>query len=314
MQHQKTLAQPSSLSGIGLHSGQPVNMTLHPAPAGSGIVFTRNNSGNVHTVPAFIEHLRPMELCTTIGMNGFQIQTVEHVLSALAGLEIDNACLELDGNEVPAVDGSAAPFVDLIQSAGTLTQNQPRTYLKIVKPLTVGEENRAISVYPSSLSKISYTIDYPHPYIQKQTYEYDCSSSEFTRNIAGARTFAFSKEVELLWSRGLGMGGSLENTLVFSDTGLMNETGLRFSDECVRHKILDLIGDLALLGMPVIGHFVADRAGHYLHGELVKAILDHPESWILLNTSEEDKSSLLKSSQPFLNHSPQAPQPVCSSI
>ena len=314
MQHQKTLAQPVSLSGIGLHSGQTVNMTLHPAPAGSGIVFTRNTAGNVHTCPAFIENLRPMELCTTIGINGFQIQTVEHVLSALAGLEVDNVYLELDGNEVPAVDGSAAPFVDLIQSVGILRQDCPRTYLKIVKPLTVEDQNRSISVYPSSLSKISYSIDYPHPYIQRQTYEHDWSASQFQKNIAGARTFAFSKEVELLWSRGLGIGGSLDNTLVFSDTGLLNETGLRFSDECVRHKILDLIGDLALLGMPVIGHFVADRAGHNLHGELVKAILDHPEAWILLNASEDEKSSLLRNVQPYLNASPQTQQPVCSSF
>lgn len=310
MQYQHTLAHPTSISGVGLHSGQPATLTMHPAPVGTGVVFYQKTSSEVHTCPAYIKHLRPMDLCTTIGINGFQIQTVEHLLSALAGLEVDNAYLELDGNEIPAVDGSAAPFVEVLQSTGLVKQSQLRTYLKIVHPISVGDDSRSLTVYPASLPKISYSIDYSHPLIQNQTYEYDCSSTEFQRNIAGARTFAFRHEVEYLWSRGLGIGGSLENTLVFSETDLLNDTGFRFHDECVRHKILDLVGDLSLLGIPVIGHFVADRGGHSLHAELVQAILENPDSWILLNASEEERSTLLKSKSPFLTPTAQIPQPA----
>ena len=310
MQHQHTLSRSTSLSGVGLHSGHQATLTLHPAPVGTGVVFYQKATGEVHTCPAYIKHLRPTDLCTTIGINGFQIQTVEHVLSALAGLEIDNAYLELDGNEIPAVDGSAAPFVEVIQSAGVVKQDQLRTYLKIVHPISVGDDSRSLTVYPSPLPKISYSIDYPHPLIQQQTYTHDCSITEFQKNIAAARTFAFKHEVEYLWSRGLGIGGSLENTLVFSDTDLMNDTGFRFNNECVRHKVLDLLGDLSLLGMPVIGHFVADRGGHSLHAQLVKAILDNPDSWILLNAGQEEKATLLNTTSPVLNGTTPHPQPA----
>ena len=310
MRNQKTLAHPTTLSGVGLHSGQPATLTLHPAPVDTGVVFYQKTSKAIHSCPAYIHHLRPMDLCTTIGLNGFQIQTVEHVLSALAGLEIDNAYLELDGNEVPAVDGSAAPFVNLIQSVGSIDQDQPRTYLKIVRPLSVGNESRSLTVYPSALPKISYSIDYPHPLIQQQTYIHDCSTTEFQKNIAGARTFAFRHEVEFLWSRGLGIGGSLDNTLVLSETGLMNEKGFRFRDECVRHKVLDLIGDLSLLGIPIIGHFVADRAGHNVHAQMVKAILENPDAWILLNTRDEDQSTKFNTTSPFPKPMSQVPQPA----
>ena len=310
MRNQKTLAYSTTLSGVGLHSGQPATLTIHPAPVGTGVVFYQKTTEAVHSCPAYIKHLRPMDLCTTIGLNGFQIQTVEHVLSALAGLEIDNAYLELDGTEVPAVDGSAAPFVNLIHSAGAIEQDQPRTYLKIVRPLSVGDDHRSLTVYPSILPKISYSIDYPHPLIQRQSYVHDCSVTEFQKNIAGARTFAFRHEVEFLWSRGLGIGGSLDNTLVLSETGLMNESGFRFHDECVRHKVLDLIGDLSLLGIPVIGHFVADRAGHSVHAQLVKAILDNPDAWILLNTSDEDRSLIYNAASSLQKSAAPIPQPA----
>ena len=310
MRNQKTLARPTSLSGIGLHSGQPASLTIHPAPADTGIVFYQKTTNAVHSCPAYIKHLRPMDLCTTIGLNGFQIQTVEHLLSALAGLEIDNAYLELDGNEVPAVDGSASPFVNLIQSVGALEQDLPRAYLKIVRPLSVGTDSRSLTVYPSALPKISYSIDYPHPLIQRQSYVHYGSVKDFQKNIAGARTFAFRHEVELLWSRGLGIGGSLDNTLVLSETGLMNESGFRFYDECVRHKVLDLIGDLSLLGVPIIGHFVADRAGHSVHAQMVKAILDNPDAWILLNASEEDRPSMVHAGSSLPQPVSEVPQPA----
>ncbi|GJL65662.1 MAG: UDP-3-O-acyl-N-acetylglucosamine deacetylase [Nitrospirales bacterium] len=291
MRFQQTIGKAISVSGVGLHSGETAELTIHPAPPGTGLVFHKITSGVLEACPATIQCLHPTDLCTALSFNAFQIQTVEHLLSALSGLEIDNASLELAGNEIPALDGSSAPFVKLLQEAGIIEQTIPRTYLKIVRPLSVERGNKSLTVYPAPLQKVSYSIEYDHPLIQSQTYVHHSSPTEFQRNIASARTFAFKEEVEGLWSRGLGMGGSLENTLVFSETELLNETGLRYTDECVRHKILDLIGDLALLGVPVIGHFVADRAGHQLHAELVTAINANPDSWILINTDVEGNAT-----------------------
>lgn len=241
---------------------------------------------------ASIRNLKKMQLCTAIESNGFQIQTTEHILSALWGLGIDNAHIEITSEEVPALDGSAAPFVQLIQAAGTIPQGRPRTYLKILKPLYVGNQQCSLSIAPSAYPKITYSISYDHHLIQHQTYEHDWATAQFKQEIAEARTFAFSHEVESLWARGLGQGGSLENTIVFSEDGVLNEDGLRFPDECVRHKVLDLIGDLSLLGLPVIGHIIAERSGHHLHAELVQAILDNPDAWTLLGTQEAHRHEL----------------------
>lgn len=276
-----------SASGVGLHSGRPSKVSLSPAPVDNGIVFRRKVNSHVETCQASIRNLRPMELCTAVGSNGFQIQTTEHVLSALWGFGIDNAFIDIDSEnidseEVPAMDGSAAPFAKLIQLAGILPQDRHRTYLKILEPIRVGDDNRTISILPSPFPKITYTIDYDHQLIQRQTYEHEWSAVEFEANIAQARTFAFSHEVEALRARGLGNGGSLDNTIVFTETGIMNEGTLRFPDECVRHKVLDLIGDLSLLGIHVIGHIVGKRSGHHLHTRLVQAILDNPEAWTLV--------------------------------
>jgi UDP-3-O-[3-hydroxymyristoyl] N-acetylglucosamine deacetylase len=202
------------------------------------------------------------------------------------GLEVDNVYVELDGGEVPAMDGSSSAFVRLIRSAGITAQERRQPYLKILKPIEVSEGNRRVAIEPASSTKVTYSIQYNHPLIQRQTYVYDWSVAAFERDIAGARTFAFLKEVEALWSRGLAKGGSLDNTIVLSDDGLVNETGLRYQDEFVRHKILDLIGDLALLGLPFIGHLTADRSGHALHSKLVESILAQPESWVLVNPQD----------------------------
>lgn len=285
---QKTLRHNISLEGIGLHSGKPSKVTLSPAPVDSGIVFRRKTKGHLESCQASIRNIRPMELCTTIGSNGFQIQTTEHVLSALWGMSVDNAYIDIDSEEVPAMDGSAAPFVEMIHTAGIVSQERPRTYLKIVKPLHVGDHRRGVSILPSTTSKITYSIDYDHTLIQQQTYEYEWSPKAFQGKIAEARTFAFSHEVEALWARGLGQGGSLDNTIVFSESGILNEEGLRFPDECVRHKVLDLIGDLALLGVPIIGHIFADRSGHFLHNQLVQLILDNPDNWILVGSHDSE--------------------------
>lgn len=227
-----------------------------------------------------------------VGSNGFQIQTTEHVLSALWGLGIDNAFIDIDSEEVPAMDGSAAPFTKLIRLAGILSQERPKTYLKIMEPIHIGDGNRGMSILPAPFPKITYTIDYDHELIQQQTYEHEWSAVDFEANIAHARTFAFSHEVEALRARGLGQGGSLDNTIVFSDTGIMNEEDLRFPDECVRHKVLDLIGDLSLLGIHIIGHIVAKCSGHRFHTQLVRAILDNPEAWTLVRPPEKHVSEL----------------------
>ena len=292
MHFQHTVGRSVSVSGVGLHSGEASSVTLSPAPVDTGLVFLRKTNGQVETCQASVRNIRPMPLCTTIGSNGFQIQTTEHVLSALWGLGIDNAYIEITAEEVPVLDGSAAPFVQLIQAAGVIPQGRPRTYLKILKPLSVGGHQRSLSIIPSPFPKITYSITYDHHLIQRQTYEHDWAMTEFKRDIAEARTFAFSHEVESLWAKGLGQGGSLENTVVLSEDGVLNEDGLRFPDECVRHKVLDLIGDFSLLGLPVIGHIIADRSGHHLHAELVQAILDNSDAWTLLGTQEEHRHML----------------------
>lgn len=293
MRNQQTIAKSCFLSGIGLHSGNPASLAIHPAPPNTGVVFMKHVADHLQACSATISFLGQTDHCTTLQTIDFQIQTVEHVLAALAGLEIDNAYVELQGTEIPAADGSAAPFVDILQQCGILTQEEPRTYIKIVQPISVEDDQRSITVLPSALPQITYFIDFPHPLIQQQEYRHSCTPHEFQKNIAGARTFAFRKEVEYLWSHGLGLGGSLYNTVVFSDTGLINEDELRFRDECVRHKVLDLIGDLSLLGIPVIGHFIAKCAGHALHTQLVQAILKNPEKWIILNAGETEKEHIL---------------------
>lgn len=283
VRNQQTLALPVTCSGVGLHSGQPVTITLRPAPPDTGVVFV-NRSGNTGTsLSASIEHRVPTELCTAISGNGFQVKTIEHVLSALSGLEVDNVYIDVTAGEVPVMDGSAAPFVHLIQSAGVVAQNRKRPYLKITAPLEVSEGSKRVRIEPSPTPRITYSIHYDHPLIKTQTYVHDCSVNAFENQIADARTFGFLHEIQALWARGLGQGGTLDNTVVLSEDGIVNESGLRFPNEFVRHKVLDLIGDFSLLGMSFIGHIIAERSGHALHTRLVQQILEQPEKWVLLN-------------------------------
>jgi len=283
---QQTLVKAVSCAGVGLHSGLPVTLTLKPAPANTGVVFINRNGKNGASLAASIEHVVPTELCTAIGGNGFQVKTIEHVLSALAGLDVDNVYVELDAGEAPVMDGSAAHFVRLIRSAGVVPQNRRQPYLKITRPIEVVDRTRRVRIEPSSTTRITYSIHYDHPLIQTQTFTYEHSAHAFEREIADARTFGFLQEVEALWARGLGQGGNLDNTIVLSRDGILNESGLRFANEFVRHKILDLIGDFSLLGVPFIGHLIAERSGHAIHTRLVQQILNHPDSWVLLNADE----------------------------
>lgn len=286
MRLQQTLANPVSCTGVGLHSGEPVTLTLRPAPVNTGVVFVNRKSANGASLAASIEHLVATELCTAISGNGFQVKTIEHILAALAGLGIDNVYVDVNAGEAPVMDGSSAHFVRLIQSAGIVAQNRRQPYLKITRPLEVIDGNRRVRIEPSATTKVTYSIHYNHPLIQTQTYTYEHSAQAFEREIADARTFGFLQEVEALWARGLGQGGNLDNTIVLSQDGILNESGLRFPNEFVRHKILDLVGDFSLLGLPFIGHIIAERSGHAIHTRLVQQILNHPDSWVLLNADE----------------------------
>lgn len=261
-------------------------MTLKPAPPDNGLVFIHKQNDRAVSLQASVKHLVPSELCTALHMNGTVVKTVEHVLAALAGLEVDNVFVEVDGGEVPAMDGSAAPFVHMIRSAGRIPQERRQPYLKIVRPIEVSDGDRTVRIEPSATTRITYSIHYNHPLIRKQSYVYDWSADSFGHEVAEARTFAFLKEVEGLWARGLAKGGSLHNTVVLSEDTILNESGLRFADEFVRHKVLDLIGDLSLLGVPFIGHLIADRSGHALHTRLVQKLLGQPDSWVLLRSGD----------------------------
>lgn len=286
MRVQQTLANAVSCAGVGLHSGQPATLTLRPAPPNTGVVFVNRNGHNGASLAASVEHLVATELCTAISGNGFQVKTIEHILAALAGLDVDNVYVDVDASEAPVMDGSAAHFVRLIRSAGIVSQGKRQPFLKITRPLEVVDGARRVRIEPSSTTKITYSIHYNHPLIQTQTYAYEHSSQAFEREIADARTFGFLQEVEALWARGLGQGGSLDNTIILSQDGILNESGLRFANEFVRHKVLDLIGDFSLLGVPFIGHVIAERSGHAIHTRLVQQILNRPDSWVLLNADE----------------------------
>ena len=305
MRQQQTIRKPVTCKGVGLHCGRRVSLTLAPAPPDTGIVFIRTDLSAKPWVPAAIANVRPTMLSTTVGVDGAQVQSIEHLLAAAAGLGVDNLYVEVDAPELPALDGSATPFVDLLQEAGLAAQARYRSYLKIVSPIDVTEGDKHIVVRPASTTSVTYTIDYDHPLIRRQAYTYDWSCDSFVRDIAPARTFGFLREVEALWDAGLGLGGSLHNTLILSEEGLLNEGGLRYRDEFVRHKILDLVGDMTLLGMPVVGEILAIRSGHALHARLVSCILESRDSWVLVSAEPHAPAGRLRELPPSLVASPQ---------
>ena len=266
--YQKTIRKPVSVNGIGLHSGKPVGVTIGPAPPNSGIVF--RIAGHVEPIPAAPESVVDSHYATTVGRNGTRVQTVEHLLAAAAGLGIDNLDVAVDGAEIPAADGSAKPFVALLTAAGRAVQSAPRRHIVIPHPIRVGTGGRWIHIVPSDTFRISYTLDHDHPAIG--TLALSCVPSErmFVEDFAPARTYGFLKDLGQMRREGLARGGSLENAVVLGKRGVLN--GLRYRDEFVRHKILDLIGDLALLGRPVVGHVIARNGGHDLNFQLVLEI------------------------------------------
>lgn len=277
-QTQHTLKRQVSCAGIGLHSGAKVTLTLKPAAADTGIVFRRTDLGI--DIPASVRHVTGLQYATVLGRDGATVETVEHLLAALTSAGIDNVIVELSQREVPIMDGSSAPFLFLIHEAGVKRLSAPRKYLKVLRPVAVTSGDKRAAVYPSDHFKVSYTISFDHPLLRHQSRTSRITEQVFADEIASARTFGFLKEVEWLRQQGLALGGSLENAIVIGDTGVLN--ALRFEDEFVRHKMLDAIGDLALLGHPLLGHVVAHRAGHALHTSLAARLLDEPDAWCLV--------------------------------
>jgi len=285
MNAQRTLRRSISCVGIGLHSGKRVTLSIRPASAGAGIRFRRADLGGLE-VPATVQHVGGINYATGLTRDAVHIDTVEHLLSALVSLGIDNVLVELNSPEVPIMDGSAAPFVYLIHEAGVKTQSAPRRYLKILRPITMTRGDKRISLYPSDHFKVTYSIAYDHPLLRHQSRTIRLSEDAFVDEIAPARTFTFLKEVEMLRQQGLALGGSLENAIVVGDTGILNNA-LRFDDEFVRHKILDVIGDMALVGHPVIGHLVAHRGGHALHTAFAAQVLEESDAWTLVEAPSQ---------------------------
>lgn len=276
---QRTIRDEVSCTGIGLHSGHPVHMTIRPAPPDHGIAFIRKDIPSNPAIKARFDNVVDTNLSTTIGNNGFKVSTVEHLMAAFFGLGIENARVELNGPEVPIMDGSAAPFVFLLKSAGLKELKSPKRFIVVKEPFEIREGNRSISLHPSKELKVSYTIDFNHPLLRDQRYELRFSGKDFVKEISRARTFGFLRDIETLRENGLAMGGSLDNAIVIDDFRILNEDGLRYRDEFVRHKILDFLGDLAILGSPVIGHFVVDKSGHALNQTMLRKLAHSSNHW-----------------------------------
>jgi UDP-3-O-[3-hydroxymyristoyl] N-acetylglucosamine deacetylase len=284
VQNQKSLARAIELEGVGLHSGKMVRLRVLPAEADSGLVFVRRDAADAE-IPASHRFLNGGNLSTTLSRGSVQVATVEHLLSALRGMSIDNARIELDGPEVPILDGSALTFVRLFREAGLRSLGKARRFLTLTRPVRVKAGEKEILALPDNIYQATYGIDFPQTPIGAQTISIEVSEEDYAETIAPARTFCLLRDVEAMRRSGLALGGSLENALVVSEEGVMNGS-LRFPDEFVRHKVLDLVGDLSLLGAPIRAHVIAFKGGHRLHAALVAKIMSTPSAW-RLGTSDD---------------------------
>jgi len=281
MSFQQTIKSSISCRGVGLHSGAPVSMVLHPAPTGHGVVFRRTDlDDGSNEIPARFDTVTNTTLCSTIANDaGASVATIEHLMSAIAGLGVDNLLVELDGPEVPVMDGSAEPFAFLLECAGIAGQDMPRKAVRILRDVTVNNGGSTVTISPADEFIVEMVIDFDSAAIGRQNLAVQVSPELFRNDIAKARTFGFLHEVEAMRKAGLGRGGSLENAVVIDGDRIMNDEGLRYTDEFVRHKILDCIGDLALAGYPIMGHVVAEKAGHALNNKLLHAVFADPANW-----------------------------------
>ncbi|RMD68728.1 MAG: UDP-3-O-acyl-N-acetylglucosamine deacetylase [Gammaproteobacteria bacterium] len=289
MIQQRTLKNIIRATGIGLHTGKKVLLTLRPAAAETGIVFRRTDLDPPVDIPARAKYIGDTRLSTTLVKGKARVSTVEHLLSALAGLGIDNAIVELDAPEVPIMDGSAGPFVFLIQSAGIREQNAPKRFIRIKRKVEVRDGDKWARFEPYDGFRVAFSIDFNHPVFRDypQRCVVDFSSASFVKEISRARTFGFTRDIEMLQAKELALGGSLDNAIVVDDYRILNEDGLRYEDEFVKHKILDAVGDLYLLGCNLIGAFTAHKSGHALNNSLLKALLADQHAWERVTCKKE---------------------------
>jgi UDP-3-O-[3-hydroxymyristoyl] N-acetylglucosamine deacetylase len=301
--HQYTTQRAVSCCGVGLHTGRTVNLTINPAPVNTGIQFLRSDLVGKPVIPARVERVVDTTLATTIGEGQNRISTTEHLLAALRGFGIDNAIIDLDSHEVPIMDGSAGPFCRLLKTAGLHRQQVLRKILRITRPINHVRGNKSIRIEPYDGYKVSARIQFDDDLISEQCYSVEVTPEHFIKEIASARTFGFVEQVEQLWQNGLALGGTLDNVIAihWNRRSILNENGLRFDDEFIRHKVLDVIGDMALLGSPLMGHVIADRSGHGLHLDFMKAVIDNPHCWEYVTFKKKGNSSfrqVVQSSQP----------------
>ncbi len=293
MTQQRTPNKIIQATGVGLHSGDKVLLTLHPAPVNTGIVFRRIDLDPIVEIPASYENVCDTMLCTSLQHQGVKVATVEHLLSALAGLGIDNAYIDVNAAEIPIMDGSAAPFVFLIQSAGIREQAAKKRYIRILKPVRVEEQGKFVQFMPHEGYRVSFQIDFEHPVFNSkpQIATFDFSTTSYIKQVCRARTFGFLSDYEKLRKAGLANGGSLDNAIVVDDYRILNEDGLRFDDEFVKHKVLDAIGDLYLLGSNLLGAFEGYRSGHELNNKLLRKLMVQQDAWEYTYFDAEDYQS-----------------------
>lgn len=281
--NQTTISKPVTINGVGLHTGVDVSLKLKPAPENTGYIFVRTDLDNFE-IPASVEYVSHCSYATTLMRRGVVLSTCEHLLSALRGSGVDNCFIELDNIEIPILDGSSEDWIELISKAGVKELSAPRRTLKVLERVEVDEGGRKMSVEPSDKFEIDCVIDFAHPFINRQTFHFVLENGSFGKEIAAARTFGFTHEIEMLRKANLALGGSLDNAIVLTGDGMLNETPLRFDDEFVRHKILDIIGDVALIGMPMQGKITAEKSGHAVHAALMSKLLKTESAWEIVNS------------------------------
>jgi UDP-3-O-[3-hydroxymyristoyl] N-acetylglucosamine deacetylase len=298
---QRTLKNTIRATGVGLHTGDKVYLTLHPAEPNTGIRFRRVDLENPIMIAARPENVGETKLSTTLTHGDIKVSTVEHLLSAMAGLGIDNAIVDVSAPEVPIMDGSAGPFVFLLQSAGVVEQDVPKQYIRIKRSIRVEEDDKWAAFEPFDGFKVTFTIDFEHPAFSEhlKTAVMDFSSTTFVKEVSRARTFGFMRDIEFLRENNLALGGSLDNAIVVDEDKVLNEDGLRYADEFVKHKILDAIGDLYLLGHSLIGEYQGFKSGHALNNKLLLTLLDQKDAWemVTFNSAEEAPISFMRSAQ-----------------
>ncbi|MFZ1980145.1 MAG: UDP-3-O-acyl-N-acetylglucosamine deacetylase [Smithella sp.] len=295
MHLQRTLKKEINCASIGLHTGRKINMKIKPAPVDTGIVFIRTDLPDAAPIHARYDNVCDTTLATTLGSNGISVSTVEHLLSAFSGMGVDNAIIELDSFEVPVMDGSALPFVNMLKEVGTHVQKKNKKLLIIRKAVSVTSGDSSAMLLPADEFKITYEIDFKHPVIGTQSYSMTFSDEKYEKDICAAQTFGFLKDLEFLQAKGLALGGSLKNAIVLDDNKIINKEGQRIENVFVKHKILDAIGDLFLLGMPIIGHFIAHKSGHRLNNLLLKELMSKKDCWEIVTCTNREEAYKLHS-------------------